>query len=124
MYRWYGSVSKGRMRSRQRQHVTKLLVGLHGDRCYYCQRTFEGTGRRCRTLDHLTPLSRGGTHDIANLTLSCQKCNGMKGDRTFWEYLQTPEYKVRRDRAQYARYHPPKIRPKIEILTTLEVATV
>jgi 5-methylcytosine-specific restriction endonuclease McrA len=32
------------------------------------------------TLDHITPLSKGGTSKIANLQLTHMKCNGDKGD--------------------------------------------
>lgn len=34
------------------------------------------------TIDHITPLSRGGTNDIKNLQLACKRCNSMKSNMT------------------------------------------
>ena len=55
-----------------------------GARCRYC-------GRRQKlrelTIDHVIPLSRGGTHAIENLVLSCAACNGAKADRPVEDFL-------------------------------------
>lgn len=32
------------------------------------------------TLDHIKPRSKGGTDDIENLRVICQKCNNQRGD--------------------------------------------
>lgn len=44
-------------------------------RCVYC-------GNRCRagrkTIDHITPTSKGGASDISNCVLACHRCNSMK----------------------------------------------
>ena len=51
--------------------------------CAYC-------GHRGNVLslhvDHIVPVSRGGTDDPANLTTACWSCNLEKGTRTGWEY--------------------------------------
>ena len=36
---------------------------------------------QCLTIDHLVPLSRGGTDDLSNLQFLCQSHNSAKGDR-------------------------------------------
>jgi 5-methylcytosine-specific restriction endonuclease McrA len=36
----------------------------------------------------LTPISRGGTNNIENITLSCAKCNLSKGAKTVEEFLE------------------------------------
>ncbi|RKD32105.1 HNH endonuclease [Thermohalobacter berrensis] len=45
--------------------------------CFFC-------GKKLKfkqiTLDHLLPLSKGGTNDIFNLVTSCKKCNKIKGN--------------------------------------------
>lgn len=37
---------------------------------------------RKMTIDHIMPLSRGGTNDIKNLQLACKRCNSMKSNMT------------------------------------------
>ena len=38
------------------------------------------------TLEHLTPISRGGKHDLDNLGFSHRACNTSKGSKTLEEY--------------------------------------
>jgi 5-methylcytosine-specific restriction endonuclease McrA len=33
------------------------------------------------TIDHILPVSRGGTNDVENLCVSCGPCNGRKRDK-------------------------------------------
>lgn len=35
-------------------------------------------------LDHVVPLSKGGSHTMDNLQLLCRKCNGKKGNSLDW----------------------------------------
>jgi 5-methylcytosine-specific restriction endonuclease McrA len=51
-------------------------------RCAYCLRPLIRV-----TMDHMTPVSRGGDHAIENLVPCCQSCNSRKKDRTLLEYL-------------------------------------
>lgn len=48
-------------------------------RCFYC-------GNPATAVDHLNPISRGGTDDKENLVAACSDCNGSKGDRTAEEF--------------------------------------
>lgn len=52
-----------------------------GNVCYYCGRA----GRL--TVDHMIPLKRGGTNDIANIVPACRSCNSRKHTRTAEEYF-------------------------------------
>jgi hypothetical protein len=46
----------------------------------------EETLRQWASVDHLTPVSRGGTNEEENLITACRRCNGLKKDRTLDEY--------------------------------------
>lgn len=50
--------------------------------CAYCGQ--RGGRLEC---DHITPVSRGGTNDMANLTTSCLTCNRQKGGKTLEEWM-------------------------------------
>ncbi len=39
------------------------------------------------TIDHIQPLSAGGTNDFKNLQLACRSCNGMKSYLTMNDFL-------------------------------------
>lgn len=53
------------------------------DKCRFCGIELNGGGQ----IEHLTPVSRGGSSNINNLTLSCHKCNMEKTNKTLDEYL-------------------------------------
>lgn len=38
------------------------------------------------TIDHVIPLSRGGTHDVSNLVCACSSCNSSRSARTTEEW--------------------------------------
>lgn len=50
------------------------LKFYYGNRCAYC-------GKRTAKLtkDHVYPVSKGGTDNIANIVPACQSCNSRKG---------------------------------------------
>lgn len=49
--------------------------------CFYCG------AREKLTVDHVVPLSRGGSHYIDNIVPACQRCNSRKGRRTADEFM-------------------------------------
>lgn len=53
------------------------------DRCRYCNSPLNGAGE----VEHLTPVSRGGSHWPLNLTLACFQCNKEKHGKNLEEYL-------------------------------------
>ena len=57
--------------------------------CVYCGRRGGRLG-----LDHLVPVSRGGTSELSNLVTACVACNSAKGARTPQEWLATLQQKV------------------------------
>ena len=46
--------------------------------CGYC-------GASADTIDHITPVSRGGKNEWTNLVAACRRCNCRKADRTIEE---------------------------------------
>jgi len=64
---------------------------------YTCQLCFRKIDRKAKpgtddepTIDHIIPLSRGGTHAPENWQTAHRLCNSLKGDRLDW----TPEEAV------------------------------
>ena len=56
-------------------------LAYFGHRCRYC-----GTDERLG-MDHMIPLSRGGSAWPSNLVPCCNRCNRSKGDKTFFEFM-------------------------------------
>jgi 5-methylcytosine-specific restriction endonuclease McrA len=60
----------------------KELLQLYGSPCMNC-------GAKVRvTIDHITPIKKGGRHSIGNLQPLCLSCNSQKGAKTMveWKY--------------------------------------
>lgn len=79
------------------RRIAKLNRGFY---CYYCltplvppstkkadKAALIADGMRQGTIDHLTPLARGGNYDDANMVLACLECNAAKGTMTLGEFL-------------------------------------
>ena len=58
----------------KRDQLMLALIERDGYQCATC-----GTSDNI-TIDHITPLSRGGSDDLDNLQLLCQSCNSKKSD--------------------------------------------
>ncbi|WP_227979969.1 HNH endonuclease [Nocardia spumae] len=54
-----------------------------GYRCHICRRNTDRSKvvphPKAPTIDHLIPLSLGGTHEPANVATACFLCNSRKG---------------------------------------------
>ena len=51
----------------------KTMKAHYGHRCVYC-----GKQQKNLTQDHITPLSKGGSHTKANIVPACKSCNSKK----------------------------------------------
>ena len=63
------------------REVIAYLHWRYKGRCAYCQSSsgpFE--------IDHVNPVSRGGSDEIGNLVLACKACNTAKGTQTAAEF--------------------------------------
>lgn len=62
-----------------------------GYSCAYCLKPESEVGKM--TVDHMTPLSRGGSNDVDNLVPCCRSCNSSKNDKTLLEFLAFKAWK-------------------------------
>lgn len=77
----------------ERGITIKKLRLAQGDRCCYCSVVMDFTPPKDRTyrpaiatLEHVIPLSRGGSHTWDNVKLCCRQCNTRKNSRTLAEW--------------------------------------
>ena len=68
--------------NRRKQHKTQSVVARDGIWCRYCGKR---TNQYTRQIDHVIPVSRGGTNDLDNLAVSCRTCNYRKGTQLLEE---------------------------------------
>lgn len=57
----------------------KSILKLYNYACAYCGKPGK------MTMDHVVPLSRGGTHTASNVVPACRSCNCRKHDRLLSE---------------------------------------
>lgn len=88
----YRSTPKGKLVSRRRDHRKHAAAGDYteaqwlarlafwGWRCYLCEKDWFTLAPKDRTIDHVIPLSRGGTNWPSNLRPACRSCNSSKNN--------------------------------------------
>ena len=86
-----------------RQEKRLAIYMRDGLACVYCGAGLEEDVQL--TLDHYTPVSRGGNNDARNLVTACKTCNSARGKRTVRSFVKTvAEYHCVEDWATiYAR---------------------
>lgn len=68
--------------------LTAEMVGwVYG--CFYC-----GGKDMPLTADHMTPLCKGGAHDMSNIVFACRDCNSKKNGKGFREFMDLINQKV------------------------------
>ena len=74
------SKHKRRQKYQQGDTTTKQLLELkeNSTKCYWCNCNLKNIKIH---IDHYIPLSKGGTHTISNLVISCATCNLIKKDK-------------------------------------------
>lgn len=63
----------------------KTLYAKYNGRCAICGNP---VAFKDMTVDHKTPLSKGGTNAMDNLQLACHSCNLMKTDFSVEEFTE------------------------------------
>lgn len=81
--------------SRKRQKLGALtqakrerIYRRDDDTCQLGCGAIVGPGRKRRTIDHKTPVARGGGNEDSNLVTACWSCNMAKGDMTLAEWCR------------------------------------
>lgn len=71
---------KSNIRKSRRETVYKMLSkrGNGVVLCFCCHRAVALSDA---TLEHIKPLSKGGTDDMENLSISHEKCNILRGNK-------------------------------------------
>lgn len=75
-----------RRRTAEGKHTAddlRLLYALQEGRCAYCGITLHGEYH----VDHVQPISRGGSNWPDNLAIACRDCNHSKSNKTVAEWL-------------------------------------
>lgn len=75
--------------------LTRLALRKRdGDKCYYCHRVVDfsrAVGRNFHdlhaTIEHLQPISRGGSHTFDNCVIACRSCNLTKNASDMDEFV-------------------------------------
>jgi hypothetical protein len=94
--KWCRANPEKKAAERQRHYALKLnapvndlTVSQWADRvteyngcCAYCLKPSDNL-----TQDHMTPLSRGGSHTLSNVIPACLSCNCRKGTKTLLEFV-------------------------------------
>lgn len=70
------------MTSKQKNSRKRQLVERYGyeSRCFWCGKLLP---IEQLTLDHLLPISRGGSNNLENLRLACLPCNQGRGNSLY-----------------------------------------
>lgn len=65
--------------------IKQRLYKIQDGKCAYCG---QHRNHKYMTLDHIIPLSKGGTDNLDNLQCTCKKCNSFKGDMLPHEFTK------------------------------------
>ena len=70
----------------------KILCNNGDSNCHYCNAELEfGTKQRgpnFATVDHMTAYAKGGKNSLKNFVLCCMRCNSLKGNMDYDDYVE------------------------------------
>ena len=72
--------------------ILRLCRKQHWE-CIYCRtlmsKNYCPTNGRSATVEHMVPVSKGGTRKMDNLAAACLRCNNSKGEMTVEEFVHS-----------------------------------
>lgn len=82
-------MSKYTQRSGDWKRIREAVLARDGHTCGYCGGQGEAT-----QVDHIIPVSKGGSNELHNLIACCARCNRLKSDHTLMRVQWiNPKYK-------------------------------
>lgn len=69
-------MTRRRMSKKDRDRRIASMIKRDGQACWWCKRPLE---RAEITIEHVKPVSAGGTNRLQNLRLACGPCNHRRG---------------------------------------------
>ena len=91
-YRYKQAVNNGEF---NKDITIYKLIERDGERCYLCGEnvlfSLDRYDLRYPTIEHVIPISRGGTHSWDNVKVACRDCNLRKSTMTDEEFLERRE---------------------------------
>lgn len=114
-----GKYQGSRWIRRERRLAIYLRDGLA---CSYCGATIEEDGALL-TLDHVIPVSKGGSNCSQNLVTACQKCNSSRGDRDVADFAEAVARYLNRGVkvADIVRSIEEKLEQPVDVKAALEI---
>lgn len=61
------------------KEISAIIFETKGRQCFYC-------GESANSIDHVIPVTRGGTDNFDNLVPCCRRCNSSKRDKLIEEW--------------------------------------
>lgn len=74
--------------------MMKFILASPASACAYCDKLVSGKERE---IDHIKPLSRGGSHSPMNLIACCRSCNAKKWRNSIGKTFQPANGKIEND---------------------------
>lgn len=61
----------------------QMILEAVDHKCAYCGQTVDKF-----TQDHIIPLCKGGPHSASNVLPVCERCNNLKGDMFYAQFMK------------------------------------
>ena len=87
------------MGNRVNPQVKLTVIRRDGFKCIYCKTI--GTQKNYLTVDHIFPLSKGGTNRQKNIACSCRECNQKKKNMLLTDFIKKYGIEINREIASF-----------------------